>query len=261
MKKFIFITFVLASFLASAEQAFACSCFSTDEPIETKIQKAYKDSAVIFSGEVVRIEPKGEFYLTVRINAARVWKGTMIEQIPVITAKQSAMCGFDFEVGKKYLIYTNHSEDGLMVSSCSRTAILDANEDVEYLEELLHTEQNPEDVEPGDAQKMPYSPPKKRLKSGVAVKSTIGGESHDSYVISVKKGQILKVKISWKGNLRRNAEFFVSKSPDFFAGKPIRGRETSDGKNWQYKIRESGDYYIYVTAYPTADYILTATVK
>lgn len=40
------------------------------------------------------------------------------------------------------------------------------------------------------------STPKKRLKSLALVRGSIGGEAHDSYVIRVRKGQILWVQIS-----------------------------------------------------------------
>lgn len=261
-KRYICLTLILAvTFLASAERSLACSCLFTDEPPETKVQKAYNESAAVFSGEVTGIEPDGEFNFSVRIKTARIWKGADMENVVIHTPRQSAMCGYNFEVGKKYLVYAYRAEDGLSTSICSRTAIFEGNEDVGYLDKLSQTERNSGDDEPDGEPVMPHSPPKKRLESGVPVKSIIGGESHDSYVISVTKGQILRLKISWKGEPDRNARFFVSRSADFFSGEPIRGQETADGRNWRHKIEETGDYYIYVTGYPTADYTLTATVK
>ncbi len=105
------------------------------------------------------------------------------------------------------------------------------------------------------------STPKKRLKSPATVKGTVGGESHDSYVIRVRRGQRLRVQISWKGKGDKTAAFVVSKSGDFFAGDVVEGgRETYDGKNWSAKISATGDYYIYVTGHPAVDYALKVSL-
>jgi len=106
------------------------------------------------------------------------------------------------------------------------------------------------------------STPKKRLKSPATVKGFIGGEAHDSYVIRVRKNQTLRVQISWKQAGDRKAHFVVSKSADFFAGDLVEGgKETYDGRTWVGKAPATGDYYIYVTAHPTANYTLKVTVK
>ena len=103
---------------------------------------------------------------------------------------------------------------------------------------------------------------KKRLKNPATVKGFIGGEAHDSYVIRVRRNQTLKVQISWQGKGDRRADFVISKSPDFFAGDVLEGgSETKDGKNRTVKVRATGDYYIYVTAHPTANYTLKVSVK
>jgi hypothetical protein len=103
---------------------------------------------------------------------------------------------------------------------------------------------------------------KKRLQSPATVKGFVGGESHDSYVIRARKNQTLKVQISWAGGGDKKAQFVISKSDDFFAGDLLGGgSETYDGKTQTRKVPATGDYYIYVTAYPTAKYTLKVTVK
>ncbi len=102
---------------------------------------------------------------------------------------------------------------------------------------------------------------KVRLKSAATVKGTVGGEAHDSYVIHVRKNQTLKVQIEWKEKGDRIAHFVVSRSDDFFAGDLIRGIATYNEKNWHSKIAKTGDYYIYVTAQPVANYKLKVSVK
>src|SRR5688500_16231914 len=106
------------------------------------------------------------------------------------------------------------------------------------------------------------STPKKRLKSPATIKGFIGGEAHDGYVIRARKNQILKVQISWVGGGDKKAQFVISKSDDFFAGDLLEGgSETYDGKSQTRKIPATGDYYIYVTAHPTAKYTLKVKVK
>jgi len=106
------------------------------------------------------------------------------------------------------------------------------------------------------------STPKKRLKSAATVEGSIGGEAHDSYIIRARKNQTLKVHISWAGGGDKKAQFVISKSDDFFAGDVLEGgSETYDGKTQTRKIPATGDYYIYVTAHPTAKYTLKVRVK
>jgi hypothetical protein len=105
----------------------------------------------------------------------------------------------------------------------------------------------------------------KRLRNPAAVKGLIGGESHNSYVIRVRKGQTLTVQISWKHehdvNGDNHAEFFVSDLPNFASATFEFGKEFNNGKRWTGTVPKTGDYYIYVNAYPTAYYSLRAAVR
>jgi hypothetical protein len=105
-----------------------------------------------------------------------------------------------------------------------------------------------------------------RLRSPATVKGFIGGESHDSYVIRARQGQILTVQISWRPERHKEmgdnrAEFSISESPDFNGGQVTFGKESDKGKRWSGKIPKTGNYYIYVTAHPTAHYTLRVTAR
>ncbi len=114
----------------------------------------------------------------------------------------------------------------------------------------------------GAAQAQTDSVKKKRLQNSAIVRGFVGGEAHDSYVIRVRKNQTLKVQISWAGGGDKKAQFVISKSDDFFAGDVLEGgSETYDGRTQTRKVPATGDYYIYVTAHPTAKYTLKVTVK
>ena len=106
------------------------------------------------------------------------------------------------------------------------------------------------------------STPKKRLRTPATVRGFIGGESHDSYVVRVRRGKTLTVRLSWRPEGDNNAAFSISKSSSFFSAEPLAGgKESADGKRWTGKIPASGNYYIYVTAHPTAHYTLRVTVR
>jgi hypothetical protein len=104
--------------------------------------------------------------------------------------------------------------------------------------------------------------PKKRLRNSATARGEIGGESHDSYVIRVRKGQTMTVEISWLRKDDNRAEFSLSESSNFFNGQQVEfGKTSNDGKRWSGKIPETKDYYIYVVGHPSAQYKLRLTVK
>jgi hypothetical protein len=106
------------------------------------------------------------------------------------------------------------------------------------------------------------STPKKRLRSPATVRGFIGGESHDSYVIRARRGKTMTVRISWRPEEDNSAGFSVSRSSSFFSAEPLAGgTESADGKRWTGKIPATGNYYIYVTAHPTAHYTLRMVVR
>jgi hypothetical protein len=65
-----------------------------------------------------------------------LWKGELKREIIITTNKDSAMCGYGFEVGKKYLVYANGLKNDLFVDNCSRTTNMSNKGDVKYLTKL-----------------------------------------------------------------------------------------------------------------------------
>jgi hypothetical protein len=107
----------------------------------------------------------------------------------------------------------------------------------------------------------------RRLRSPATVRGFIGSESHDSYVVRAREGQIMTVQISWqrendKETRDNHAEFFVSESSSFKGDGQVKfGSESNDRKRWSGRILRTGNYFIYVNAHPTAHYTLRVTVK
>lgn len=104
------------------------------------------------------------------------------------------------------------------------------------------------------------TPQRNRLHSPATVRGTIGGESHNSYVIRAESGQVMTVQISWRRSRDNRAEFTVSRSADFSDADPVASGHYSDnGKRWSVQVAETGDFYIFVVAHPVADYTLRVT--
>jgi hypothetical protein len=112
--------------LAAPDVARACSCMMQEQP------EAFEQAASVFEGRVVSQEhptdPTGE--VSVLLDVVRRWKGANEQEVQVVTASNSAACGYNFEDGRSYLVYTHAPTDeegnpteGLeRVSLCSRTA-------------------------------------------------------------------------------------------------------------------------------------------
>jgi hypothetical protein len=125
----------------------ACSCVVPPPPLEAKA-----DAAHVFSGTVKNIAPSGQQDLDVTIDVITVWKGSVGEEITVTTMDNSAACGFQFEVGNEYLVYTYEADDSVQVSLCSRTTLIDhAGEDLETLGEGAPVADGPTVVASSDA--------------------------------------------------------------------------------------------------------------
>ena len=104
--------------------------------------------------------------------------------------------------------------------------------------------------------------PPKRLRVPAAVRGFIGGESHDSYAVRVRRGQTLTVYLSWRREGDNQASFKVSESPDYYTGEPVKfGAESDGGRRWVGRVPRSGDYYIDVVAHPSARYTLRVSVR
>ncbi len=105
-------------FLVSPTSTHACSCVPPGTPEEKLAQ-----SALVFRGTVTSIEPNWQQgWLSVSFDVATVWKGPDSEALTMFTPEDSAACGYPFEEGVEYVVY---SWDGVDVGRCGRTAPLE----------------------------------------------------------------------------------------------------------------------------------------
>ena len=140
MKKVIFILLMSSMFLfASAENSFACSCVASLKPVKQQVKESYADSTAIFSGEVTEITSKDEWSVIVKFKVVKSWKSKLSKEIMITTNKQSAMCGYYFEAGKKYLVYAYGAKDDLSTNNYSRTTPVGNKVDIKFLDKLNRT--------------------------------------------------------------------------------------------------------------------------
>jgi hypothetical protein len=123
---FVGLTFVLLALLAAqpVRPAYACSCVSPPDPAT-----ALADASAVFVGTVLSTEVRDGPVMSsgdpvrVTFDVAQVWKGPTETPLVVITARDSATCGFGFQPGAEYIVYayTWESSD-LQTNICTRTA-------------------------------------------------------------------------------------------------------------------------------------------
>lgn len=108
----------------------ACSCVTPPPP-----RAALQAFAAVFDGTVARIErdpaagPFAEIRVTFVVHTQ--WKGVTASPLRLMTQGDSAMCGYAFRLGQRYLVYADRMPTELAVGLCSRTRLYDAAEAAE----------------------------------------------------------------------------------------------------------------------------------
>lgn len=111
-------------FLTSPTSTYACSCAPPGTP-----EEALAQSELVVRGTVTSIgSADQEGLLEVTFDVATVWKGPDSEALTLLTPDDSAACGYPFDEGVEYVVY---SWDGVDVGRCGRTAPVElAGEDL-----------------------------------------------------------------------------------------------------------------------------------
>jgi hypothetical protein len=119
-----FLMFLLFVFFAPS-LAHACSCFGP-----APVCSAWR-SGVVFRGRVLsQTLDDGEFH--VRFAVMESFRGaTQSREITVQTAEQGSACGFEFEIGREYLVYSQEvkGSEEVFTSHCSRTHLIEPGTD------------------------------------------------------------------------------------------------------------------------------------
>ena len=99
----------------------ACSCVDSGSPSE-----ALGRADAVFAGEATAVQVWSRSWpiissadrVSVRFDVNRIWKGPRSDTITIKTVRSEVSCGYEFEEGRKYIVYVRNGETGL----CSRTA-------------------------------------------------------------------------------------------------------------------------------------------
>ncbi|HEX8847179.1 MAG TPA: hypothetical protein VF791_21220 [Pyrinomonadaceae bacterium] len=142
-RKFYFSLMVMLAVLSlGGENARACSCFAGGPPCQS-----YVNTQAVFVGtptEVTRTTVKlksgdREYDYAQRLFTFRVeeaFRGVDAAEVRVATGQGGGDCGYNFQIGERYIVYANRMEgtDFYGTSICTRTRPLsEASEDLEYI--------------------------------------------------------------------------------------------------------------------------------
>lgn len=113
------MTLVIINCFAVPTFAHACSCMEIGSPIQ-----ALQKSDLVFVGDVLegRVEstaPRPHRVFLFKV--VDVIKGRSTEQVEVSTGLGDADCGYNFAVGRRYLVYAYAKEWGAQTGICSAT--------------------------------------------------------------------------------------------------------------------------------------------
>lgn len=144
--KIILLTFACLLFAGSFSSVNACSCVWMETPT-CAIGLVADSSPVVFSGQVTEIQPikakimDGKYEVDqklVKFAVFETFRGTSERTIEVQTGNGGGDCGYPFQTGINYLVYTYKDENGrLGAGICGRTKKLDdASEDLGYFRDL-----------------------------------------------------------------------------------------------------------------------------
>ena len=127
----------------SAYEARACTCVSSGPPCQAFWQTDAVFSATVISKSIITVDsgiesvPKLQ-QMAVKLLVEDTFRGSLGgNDVEIVTGMGGGDCGYNFEKGKKYLVYANEDRGRLYVGICSRTRLLsEAAEDLNYFRDL-----------------------------------------------------------------------------------------------------------------------------
>jgi len=119
MKHLVKAVLILCVLSSDTMTVDACTC-SAPGP-----RHAFRDAAVVFIGQVLEtgLNPYGKLYekgyvSKIKFRIEKTWKGSHQSEITLLSDYWLGTCvGFNFEVGKKYLVYASRKQNLLFTYS------------------------------------------------------------------------------------------------------------------------------------------------
>lgn len=135
MSFLVFAIIAAVTTMMAIPPVYSCSCVPTPPP-----EQAFQDADAVLMGKVISIQNgPGQYYITAKLRVSKIWKGERDFSTALITTSDDgAMCGFNFQTGKSYVIYAYKNQDGrFQTNNCTRSRSSEhATEDLAYLDTL-----------------------------------------------------------------------------------------------------------------------------
>lgn len=133
-KLVVSIIFCAAVLIFSANDVSACSCVP-----QKPVGEVYESESAIFSGKIIGVRRSGKYLRKIIVKVEKSWKGELPKTVAISTTAVGSMCGYNFSVGKRYLIYVSDGDKTTVLSAsiCSRTKLFsESKDDVKILDGL-----------------------------------------------------------------------------------------------------------------------------
>ena len=139
-------------FLFSISKTFACICTETNITLSKKVEKAFKESDLIISGKVIDLLiVNTEKYrssndpIIYKFEITKTIKGKLEKEvIEIVSEASESRCGYEFILGKSYLVYARKS-----TRFSSKT-----NNEFDFVTSLCDRNQNLKNVEKKELRKL-----------------------------------------------------------------------------------------------------------
>jgi len=138
---FVFVVIGAIMTMTAVPRVYSCSCVPPPPPAQ-----AFQEAAAVFMGKAISIQAgPGPYVITAKLRVSRIWKGEKTFLLEILTGNDGAMCGFNFQEGKSYVIYAYKNQDGqLETNNCTRSTLTErATADLAYLDSLPSAENEP----------------------------------------------------------------------------------------------------------------------
>jgi hypothetical protein len=138
MKKGIKLLVTILILIQSTD-LFACSCADMFKSVEKKVENAYKESDLILTGKIIdkkvrqsTLYHRSDDLVTYTVEITKRIKGDLKSaKVSITSYRGSEYCGFIFEIGKEYLIYSYENNNEYFTDLCTETKTMDSASELE----------------------------------------------------------------------------------------------------------------------------------
>jgi hypothetical protein len=116
VKAFRALAVLLALVALPRSPAWACSCITA--PAGTYLARA----AAAFTGEARAVQPQGGGVVVATFRVARVYKGSIEQDVSVFTGAGADNCGIAFTAKRTYTVFASSKAGALVTGLCDGTA-------------------------------------------------------------------------------------------------------------------------------------------